>query len=72
MSYYDECDNMKKYIVKLEGETKVLSELCENYYLANNFNSQNQSREGEERNVISISGEEEERNRVLLGLESSG
>ena len=39
VSYYDQCDNMKRYIVKLEGETRVLSELCENYYLANNLNN---------------------------------
>ena len=33
ISYYDMCDNMKKYIAKLQGENKVLSELCESYYL---------------------------------------
>ena len=33
MSYYDECESIKKYVGKLEGEVKVLKELCEDCYL---------------------------------------
>jgi hypothetical protein len=33
VSYYDECDSIKRYVGKLEGEVKVLQELCEDCYL---------------------------------------
>lgn len=33
MSYYDECESIKRYVGKLEGEVKVLQELCEDCYL---------------------------------------
>ncbi len=33
VSYYDECESIKRYVGKLEGEVKVLKELCEDCYL---------------------------------------
>ncbi len=49
MSYYDECESIKRYVGKLEGEVKVLKELCEDCYLG-------------ERNRLDDSGEDDQLN----------
>ena len=70
MSYYDECESIKRYVGKLEGEVKVLQELCEDCYLGER-NRRDESAEDDQLNARGNILDTNEQEIIELELNSS-